>query len=152
MPYLILAIGVLTGSYALYRFFLSADVKQIKSAFLAMIFVSLSLALLYMAVTGRLPAALALLAALLPFASGFWKARRAQRAAQGHMEKGHMINTRKEALDILGLDENAGETDIKKAYKRLMQKIHPDHEGSEWMAAKLNQAYDLLLPQKRRSG
>lgn len=53
--------------------------------------------------------------------------------------------TRKDALDILGLKEDASAEDIKAAYKKLMKKVHPDQEGSEWMAAKLNQAKDLLL-------
>ena len=29
--------------------------------------------------------------------------------------------------------------------KRLMKKVHPDTQGSEWMASKLNDAKDYLL-------
>ena len=57
MPYLILALGVALGLYALYRFFLSATVHQIKAFFLTAVIVVLSLALFVMAITGRLPAA-----------------------------------------------------------------------------------------------
>ncbi|MCC7259828.1 MAG: DnaJ domain-containing protein [Alphaproteobacteria bacterium] len=53
--------------------------------------------------------------------------------------------THDEARKILGVGADAGEEEIQAAYKRLMQRIHPDHGGSEYLASKLNQARDLLL-------
>lgn len=52
---------------------------------------------------------------------------------------------RQEALAILGLDENASDEDIQQAYRRLMAQMHPDKGGSDWMAARLNEAKDSLL-------
>ncbi len=53
--------------------------------------------------------------------------------------------TRAEALDVLGLDDGASEQDIKDAHHRLIGGLHPDHGGSTYLAAKINQAKDVLL-------
>jgi DnaJ domain len=55
-----------------------------------------------------------------------------------------------EAYAVLGLAAGASELDIKRAHHDLMQKIHPDHGGTSYLAAKLNQARDILLDQMRR--
>jgi hypothetical protein len=50
-----------------------------------------------------------------------------------------------EARSILGVDADATAADIRSAYKRLMQKVHPDHGGAPGLAAQLNAARDRLL-------
>lgn len=52
---------------------------------------------------------------------------------------------REEALSILGLDQDASEDDIIAAHRRLIQKLHPDRGGSDYLASRINQAKDSLL-------
>lgn len=52
---------------------------------------------------------------------------------------------RAEALAVLGLAEGADAAAIRAAHRRLMQAAHPDRGGSDWLAARLNQARDTLL-------
>ena len=53
--------------------------------------------------------------------------------------------SRKEALAVLGLDEDAEKEDIIAAHRTLMQKLHPDRGGNDYLAAKINQAKDQLV-------
>ena len=53
--------------------------------------------------------------------------------------------TKEEARDVLGLDTNPSPSEIREAHKRLMLKMHPDKDGSSYLAAKINQAKDILL-------
>lgn len=52
-----------------------------------------------------------------------------------------------EAYEVLGLKPGASADDVRAAHRELMKGVHPDHGGSSYLAAKINQARDLLLKQ-----
>ena len=68
-----------------------------------------------------------------------WKgAEKARQSSTGAM-------SHDEALAVLGLRAAATNEDIKNAHRRLMKDFHPDRGGSDYLAAKINQAKDILL-------
>ena len=77
-----------------------------------------------------------------------WRERAAGAAGGGERRRarpGAGRMTPEEAYEILGLEPGATPEQVKEAHRRLMQKIHPDHGGSSYLASKINLAKEILL-------
>jgi hypothetical protein len=68
-----------------------------------------------------------------------------QPGRSGSGSRGFGPMTREEAFSVLGLAAGASEAEIRTAHRRLMRAAHPDQGGSDWLAARLNEARDTLL-------
>ena len=75
--------------------------------------------------------------------SGWREAAQQQNQAPETGEEPAM--NRQLALEILGLSEQASTEEVIKAHRKLMQKMHPDRGGTEYLAKKINAARDYLV-------
>jgi DnaJ family protein C protein 19 len=127
------------------RAFERAPVTSVKALFAWIAALGgLSLALLLI-LTGRGGIALGALTLFGPLIYQKWRATRGRRLGGGTSRRSSSQMTREEAYQVLGLQPGASETDIRDAHHRLMRGAHPDAGGSDWLAARINQARDILL-------
>ena len=91
----------------------------------------------------------ALLAAYLDRRDAGWRehAQADAAAGRGGATRGPM--THQEAYEILGLQAGASSEDIVNAHRTLMKRLHPDLGGTNYLAARVNEAKDTLLGQHR---
>lgn len=87
----------------------------------------------------------ALLAAFLDRYHSGWRQSQGEAGEQSQNWQTSAKMSEQEARQILAVSEQATEQEIQKAHRRLIQKLHPDHGGSDYLAAKINHARDCLL-------
>jgi uncharacterized membrane protein len=148
VPYLLLVIGVLITGAALLRYTRGATREQIATLIIIIGTLTISGVVFLLAITGRLPAIFGIATAIWPLLYSIWKSYqqvKTEEKVYSHLSSLSVNMARAEALAVLGLKEDPTEEAIRAAHKRLMQRLHPDTQGSEWLAQKINTARDILL-------
>ena len=169
----ILLILLVVGAFWGYRRIARLGPKERRKILLRSVIGALILMLIMMAVTGRMHWIFAIIGALIPFMRGLlgiglqflpvWlRYKNRQQTDQGQERQNTQSPVQssamdaKEAQDILGLkgDISRGEITaemINDAHRRLIQKLHPDRGGNDYLAARVNLARDLLLTRIEKS-
>jgi DnaJ-domain-containing protein 1 len=91
----------------------------------------------------------ALLAAYLDRRDSTWREHAQADAAAGRGSPPRGPMTHQEAYQVLGLEPGASTEDIVGAHRTLMKRLHPDLGGTNYLAARVNEAKDTLLRQHR---
>jgi hypothetical protein len=71
--------------------------------------------------------------------------RKDWKAEEGKPAQSSSKMTVDQALQVLGLKKGASAEEVRAAHRRLMKNLHPDHGGSDFLAAQINAAKDILL-------
>ena len=93
----------------------------------------------------------ALLMAYLDRREPLWRENTQADATAGSSRRGWSTGkmTEEEAYQVLGVQPGASAKDIGLAHRSLMKKLHPDQGGSTYLAARVNEAKDVLLRRHR---
>ena len=125
------------------------SVRHLRLLALVTLFIILGAGLVVLALAGRYGLA-APLGFIMMWLLRLWRVTRgsdnAGKAESAADDKaGTQPMTVAEARDVLGVDAAASREEIETAYRDLIVKNHPDHGGTDWIAAQLNHARDILL-------
>lgn len=81
----------------------------------------------------------------LPFINRLYRQRNQQQQQAQTPNPGKKTMSPEEAREVLGVKSGSTKEEIILAHRRMMQKMHPDRGGSDYMAAQINKAKETLL-------
>lgn len=150
---LFLAVVGLVGIMWYLSWYRRADSGQRNRSLISILLYGTAAALLILVLMGRISWLFALFTAAVPWINRALIAKQMWHRFSQNRHTNQSKNrastpakmTRKQACEILNLPTNASKQDIIDAHRRLMQKIHPDKGGSDFLATQINQAKDVLL-------
>lgn len=164
MARLVILIAVIAIALILWYKIKSADGDERKRLIFWSIIGGIAAILVLLAVTGHLniitaaiAGAIALLPKLLQFArylpliSRLFQQQNNQQYGQhtGNNQRqqapGKQAMSKEEAMEVLALKPGYTKDDVIQAHRRMMQKVHPDRGGSDFLAAQINSAKETLI-------
>ncbi|ARN76287.1 DnaJ domain-containing protein [Oceanicoccus sagamiensis] len=134
--------------------------EQKKSLYWKLGLSGLAIILVLLAVTGRIHWIGAMIGALIPivrrslpflikmfplFQQYVGKGPQADPGGQSQPSQPTSDMNEESAYAMLGLQPGASKEDIVQAHRKMMQKVHPDRGGSDYLAAQINEAKELLI-------
>lgn len=154
---LVLLIAILGAALIVWHKIQSASPQERKKLIFTGILSALGIVLVLLALSGHLSLITAAIAGLFAFTPRLLQYSRYlplfQRAFQQHNQQPGQQQqatskqgmSKQQAYDVLGLKAGSSREEIILAHRRMMQKVHPDRGGSDYLAAQINQAKDILL-------